>query len=257
MTYNLTCYFCFISDYETEDCEQSIRKRIQGSNKNKVLISIYVVKIWVVGTHKKPWLKFIPDFSFCRDNYPVFPDYNSCNAMASMAAAYYQQLSLSLSGPPAGISGGQFLQPKWGQTPSQLAAALASNPHLLHSLPPPPSSAQGSAIINSNPLNTMSMHRYHGIPEPSTTSNSPFHHLNMNLNNQIAFHEVSLANSSLQNALLTPGTFSNKISPSNKFTASRDQQTSNENSFWASNYGNLSTAWEVNQLYNFKKGKLK
>ena len=182
--------------------------------------------------------------------------------MASMAAAaYYQQLSLSFGGSHnAGINSGQFLPSKEiAQTPSsQIAAAFASNPYLFQSLPSPPCSAQVSSLNGSFPLNQIPFQRYHSLPEPLTVSNSPFlNPLNLNLHNQITSPDVShVVNTNLQNGLHTQEIFGEKMSNSDKCNGSRHQQQSlNENSFWATNYGSFPTAWNINQLYNFKKGK--
>ena len=174
--------------------------------------------------------------------------------MASMAAAaYYQQLSLSLGGPMAGISGGPFLQQKGSpNAAAQIVAAFASNPYLLHSHPLPPSSAQGTAIFTSNPANEMPLQRYHGINEHVASNISDFNHARrMNPHKQISPAEVSLTNSSLQNTLLSSGPFGSRNPNSDKLTAIHDQQVANDKSFWASNYANLPTSW---QLYNFRKG---
>ena len=176
--------------------------------------------------------------------------------MASMAAAaYYQQLSMSLGGTPTGIPGGQLLQTKLGPNSAQIAAALASNPYLLHSLPPPPSSARGPSIFSSQALNQLSMQRYHAAHplaphHPPTSNDSSFDQLKANIHgNQLNSHEFSLAAiSNLQNPLLT--------SNGDKFmsTAHDQHQVVNGNSNWRSNFEAFPTAWQMNQFYNLPKG---
>ena len=98
------------------------------------------------------------------------------------AAAYYQQLSLSLSGNLNGgiPTPGQLFQAKDGHVTSQIATALASNPYLIHPAPSPPYSVQGT----SNSINRMSFQRYYSLPEQLTSCPDSLPN-NLSLRNQV------------------------------------------------------------------------
>ena len=169
------------------------------------------------------------------------------------AAAYYQQLSLSFGGAPIpGMSPAQCLQMKECQTPSQIAATLASNPYLFQSLASPPCSVNGVP----SPFTPIPIQRY--LPQESPYMNNSvysnaltFNHVHNNTNSQR--HVFS---SNAQNGLRSHEELGDRL-PDKCRNNVRAQQTVNENSFLPSNYANLPSNWHMNQLHNIKKGKLR
>ena len=170
------------------------------------------------------------------------------------AAAYYQQLSLSLSGNLNGgiPTPGQLFQTKDGHVTSQIATALASNPYLIHPAPSPPYSVQGT----SNSINRMSFQRYYNLPEqlnscPDTLPN------NLSLRNPFNTRGLPLTQQAHPNDLFAAHeNFDEKLTASDKYNAARSHQyTANEKPFPANVYGGLlPSAWSPNSIYDFKKG---
>ena len=167
------------------------------------------------------------------------------------AAAYYQQLSFSFGGTPSPrISPAQCLQMKEYQTPSQIAATLASNPYLFQSLASPPCSVNGVP----SPFTSIPIQRY--LPQESPHMNNSlysnalaFNHLHNNTNSQ---HHAFSSNS--HNGLRSHKVLGDRL-PDKCRNVVRAQQTKNENSFLPSNYANLPSNLHINQLHNIKKGK--
>ena len=167
------------------------------------------------------------------------------------AAAYYQQLSLSFGGTSnPGISPAHGFPFKEYQNPSQIAAALATNPYLFQSLASPPSSANGAP----SPFTPTSMQRY--IPQESPyMNNSPYSNsLPYNFHNHMnSQHQMFPSTVKIQNGLQSHEELRERISDTFQ-AAIRNQRTTNGNSFLPTNYTNLPTACQVNQFHNVKKG---
>ena len=188
--------------------------------------------------------------------------------MASMAAAaYYQQLSMSLGGNP-GMTPNPFFHQNDIHSPSQIAAAaaLASNPYLFNSPSSPPCAAAVAQVSSIRPPNSMGqmapLQRYHSLPEQLQSLDSPFNHLNRQ-NNPVKSHGIPLVTQSLQNGTLLHqemfdgNVVSDKYNHGSSRRHSQQTQVHPENVLWTTNYSSLpATAWNVNHLYNLRKGNL-
>ena len=167
------------------------------------------------------------------------------------AAAYYQQLSLSLGGTSnPGMSPAHGFPFKEYQNPSQIAAALATNPYLFQSLASPPSSANGAP----NPITPASMHRY--IPQESPYMNNSLNSYSLpyNFHNHInSQHEMFPSTVKIQHGLPSHADLRERISDTFQ-AAIRNQRTTNGNSFLPIDYTNLPTSCQENQLHNIKRG---
>ena len=167
------------------------------------------------------------------------------------AAAYYQQLSLSLVGTSnPGMSPAHGFPFKEYQNPSQIAAALATNPYLFQPLASPPSSANGAP----SPFSPTSMQRYIS-QESSYMNNSPYSNsLPYNFHNHInSQHQMFPSTAKIQHGLPSHAELRERISDTFQ-AAIQNQRTANGNSFLPTNYTNLPTACQVNQFHNVKKG---
>ena len=167
------------------------------------------------------------------------------------AAAYYQQLSVSLGGTSSpGMIPAHGFPFKEYQNPSQIAAALATNPYLFQSLASPPSSANGAP----SPFTPTSMQRY--IPQESLyMNNSPYSNsLPYSFYNHInSQHQMIPSTSKIHHGLPSHAELRERISDTFQ-AAIRNQRTANENSFLPTNYTNLPTTCQVNQVPNIKIG---